>query len=318
MEQVPVPASLVLKQEADTQELSAPADSVGTAPAAPARLDKAIAGSCSASAAQGPLAGLPEDPHTAKPDVQSASALISKPCQGQTLLQCKIFHPPFPQTSALLCTRVGGNTDRAATCAAGNQHVHRPAAASVTIHKQNVLHGDSGEAVHRSAPAVSVPVRSLQRQASQCGTAKRTLPGDLPTARGLNGLLLSRGQKRKAASIRLPSSEPQVVTIDLTMSDDDSADKVLGNTKRIKAEAAEHARGHTDHADSLALMVQEVNRRLAEKPITMEQLQKLQDAIDGVSELRTLQPQELTHVLTSIGRLETVQKIFVRQYLNSV
>lgn len=114
------------------------------------------------------------------------------------------------------------------------------------------------------------------------------------------------------------SPDPQVATLDLTMSDDDSAEKVLGNNKRIKAEAAEDAPGRTDSAGSLALMVQEVNRSLAEKPITMEQLHRLQDAIDGVSELKALQPQELTHVLTSIGNLEVVQKIFVRKYLNTV
>lgn len=97
------------------------------------------------------------------------------------------------------------------------------------------------------------------------------------------------------------------------MSDDDSAD-----TKRVKAEPPEGADDYTDHADSLALMVQEVNRSLAGNPITMEQLQRLQDAVDGVSELKDLQAQELTHVLAAVGSLETVQKIFVRRYLRSV
>ena len=100
------------------------------------------------------------------------------------------------------------------------------------------------------------------------------------------------------------------------MSDDDSAGGVSSNAKRIKAELQEHVHGHTDHADSLAFMVQELNNRdLQDKPISMKQLQNLQDAIDGVTELKALQPQELTHVLTSVGKLEPVQKIFVRQFL---
>ena len=118
----------------------------------------------------------------------------------------------------------------------------------------------------------------------------------------------------------MPSSALQGEAIDLTISDNDTADTVAGNTKRTKAEPSEHARSHTDHADSLALMVQEVNERLTGKQITMEQLQRLQAAVDGVMELKALQsqPQELTHVLTSIGSLEVVQKIFVREYLNNL
>lgn len=320
LEQGQAPASLVLKQEADSQELPAPAHSVGNPPAAPARLGKAVPGSSSAFAAPNPTADFPEDLHTATPDVkqtkpavQSASVLNSRPCQGQALLKRNIFHPPFFQPLAQLCTKAGGNTDSAASCAAGNQHAGSSAGASVTtLNKKIVTPSNSGQ-VQTSAPADSVPARRLQGQACQCGTANRALPGDLPTPRGLNGLLLSRSQKRKATHVHVPSSESQAVTVDLTISDDDSA-----VTKRAKAEPLEHAHDHTDHADSLELMVQEVNRRLAGNPITMEQLQKLQNAVECVSELKVLQFQELTHVLTSVGSLGPYQKIFVRQYLESV
>lgn len=327
---MPLPAGHVLKQEAVSEELPALADSVGTAPAASAQLNKAVAPASSSFAARGRPEGVadcPEDTHTAtphvkdtKPAAQSASALVIRHCQGQLFLQRKIFHPPCSQTSNQLYTGVGGSTDSPVTSAGGKEHVHSPEGANVTTSKQSVTLSGSGEAVHRSASAAGVPAGSLQ-EASQWRTAKRALPEDLPAPKGLNGLLLSQSRKRsqkRRATTPVPSPASQAAPVDLTMSDDDIVDSYAGNTKRIKSESREHVHGHSDRPGSLALMVQMVNRRLAETKITVDQLQRLQDAVDDVSELKALQPQELTHVLTSVGGLEIYQKIFVREYLNSL
>lgn len=305
------------KDQADL-ETPAPSHMVGNAPTAPFRLDQAVAGSSSpvaAVAAPAPQASCPgnspaatADVKVAKPAVQSASMSAAGP-SNQTLLHRQIFRPPFSQTSAQ-CTRAGGTGDISAACAAGGQHLHSPAHANVATSKQNVTPSDLRQAVHPSAPAIDVSVKAEPGQASEGGTANRPLPGVLA---GLDKVLLSRSQKRKATLSLKPEAEP----IDLTMSDDNSADRVSGGAKRVKAELQEHVHGRTDHADSLAFMVQELNNRdLKQKPISMKQLQNLQAAVDGVTELKALQPQELTHVLTSVGKMKPVQKIFVRQFLN--
>ena len=91
----------------------------------------------------------------------------------------------------------------------------------------------------------------------------------------------------------------------------------VGASKRVTA-AQEDAHGHMHHPESLAAMVQEVNTSLKGKPIGWAQLQRLQKVVASVSELRQLQPQELTDVLTSVGNLETIQLIHVRRYLYCV
>ena len=300
-------------------EGSTPAHSASNAPVAPAMQDKAAGGPSSAFAdAQG--LNCPQDLPRAttyvkevKPVVHAAPTLTSKLCQAQALLQRHVFHPLAAQTSAQLCTSVDNNRDSPANCADGSQRLPSPAQAHATTSKQIGHPHDSGEAVNKSAPAAGVSGGCSQGQASQGNTIRRALPGHL---RGLNGPLLSRSCKRKATPTPLPPLEPQQpASIDLTMSDDDIADIITATTKRIKAEPQEGVHGHTCHADSLALMVQEVNMSLKEKPISKDQLQRLQDAVDSVGELQTLNRQELTDVLTSIGMLESIQKIHVRQYL---
>lgn len=315
-EQMPVSPSM---DQAD-QEIPGLSHIVGNARTTAFRLDEAVAVSSPAVAAPDPQANRPEnsaaataDVKVAKPAVQSPSMFTSGPLQGAALLRCKIFRPPFAQTSAQ-CTRAGGNGDGSATCAAGSLHLHRPAGANVATPKQKVTPSDMKQAGHPSAPAIDVSVKAEPEQICDGGRAPGALLELLTVPRGLNGALLSRPHKRNASLSLKPQAEP----IDLTMSDDDNADKVSADTKRIKAELQEHVHGHTDHADSLAFMVQELNNRdLQDKPISMKQLQNLQNAIDGVTELKALQPQELTHVLKSVGKLEPVQKIFVRQFLNA-
>ena len=55
--------------------------------------------------------------------------------------------------------------------------------------------------------------------------------------------------------------------------------------------------------DSIALLVQVVNRNLKDKSISEDQLQQLQ-AVDSEDELLSLDHTELTYVLKSIGRMD--------------
>lgn len=316
--QTPIPPS---KEQAD-QEIPGSSHTVGNAQTAPLSLDEAVVGSSSpvaAVAAPALQANCPESAaaatgnvKSAKPAVQSASMFNSGPSQGEALLHRQIFRPPFSQTSAQ-CTGAGGVGDISAAYAAGSQPQNSPEGANADTSKQDTTPSDLRQAVHPSAPAVDVSVKAEPGQAAEGGTANRALPGLLAASGRLDGALLSRSRKRQGSLSLKPPAEP----LDLTMSDDDCAEKVSGDAKRIKAELQEHVHGHIDHADSLAFMVQELNNRdLKQKPIRMEQLQNLQNAVAGVTELKALQPQELTHVLTSVGKLEPFQKIFVRQFLN--
>ena len=110
----------------------------------------------------------------------------------------------------------------------------------------------------------------------------------------------------------LPSESPALYK-DCEMECGDHFLDRVGASKRVTAALQEDAQGHMHHPESL-----EVNSSLKGKPIGLAQLQRLQKVVASVSELRQLQPQELTDVLTSVGNLETIQLINVRRYLYGV
>ena len=315
------------------QERHVPGHSVCSALAAPARLVETTAGPSTAFAEQGCTAQCPEDSpaatshvNEAKPIVPSALTAVSEPHQsGQRLIP----RAPLFQALSKLCTAYSVKREDPAECSDGNQHVHRPTPASAAqrpIHSPDSNEAErravpasvhsrhSGEAEHRAAPAIA-PSGCVQQLASQVNTARLSSPRRLTAPQGLNGPLLSRSRKRKATAPPVPPPEPQeAATIDLTMSDDDIPDTNSNEDRQLEA-APQGAHGLETH-ESLAVMVQVVNMDLKEKPILEEQLASLQDAVDSVSELKSLRRHELTDVLASVGKLKPIQMIRVRQYLN--
>lgn len=324
-EQVSEPADPVTHD----QERLLPGHSVCSALATPARLAEAAAGPSTAFAAQGCTAeSLEESPAAAthptetklivpsalmvtKLIVPSDLMVVSKAHQGAETLQRPRSPPPLFQSLAKLCTAYSGNRGDPANCTDSKQPVLRPTDA--TAAGEIVPSRDSKQADHRAAPARG-PTRGLQQPASKVNIAKLSPLCCLAAPQGLNSPLLSR--KRKATVPPVPSPEPQQAgSIDLTMSDDDIADTVSKKDRQIKVVPV-GAPGPLDHPNSLAQMVQVANRNLEEMPILEEQLRSLQNAVDSVSELKSLQRQELTDVLKSIGKLQPIQMIRVRQYLH--
>lgn len=321
-----IPGGLQLKSEpADPvthdQECLVSGHYVYSALAAPACLAEATAGPSTAFAGQDSttespqesLAGAAAQSPETKPIVPSALRVVSKPHQGAEPLQRPLSPPPLFHSLSKLCTAYSGNGEKPTDHPDSQQPVHRPTDA--TAAGETIPSRDSNEAEHRAALARG-PTGCLQQLAPQVTTARLSSLRRLAAPQGLNGPLLSRPRKRKATAPPVLSPEPrQAACIDLTMSDDDMADTVSEEKQQIQV-APPGAHGPLDHPDSLAQMVQWANMNLEEKPILEEQLQSLQGAVDSVRELQSLQRQELTDVLESIGKLQPIQMIRVRQYLH--
>ena len=312
------------------QESHVPGHSVWSALAAPTRLVETAAGPSTAFPEQSCTAHCPEDSpvatshgNEAKPIVPSALTAVSEPNHSG---QRSSPRPPLFQTLSKLCTAYSVKREDPAECSGSKQHVHRPTPASAAgqpIHytdsneaeAASVHCRNSEEAEHRAVPA-SGPSGCVQQLASLVNTARLSSPGRLAAPQGLNGPLLSRSRKRKATAPPVPPAESQeAATIDLTMSDDDIPDMNSNEDRQLEA-APQGAHGQLETHESLAVMVQVVNMDLKEKPILEEQLASLQDAVDSVSELKSLRRHELTDVLASVGKLKPIQMIRVRQYLN--
>lgn len=295
----------------------------------PARLVQAAAGPSNAfaGAGLGPMAKYLEDPPVAtahmnetKPVLQPASQTMMKsdhkPHENAEWLPRPISRPPPFQVAAKRFKTYSSTCDNLANCTDSSQHVPQPK--GVTAAGQTIPSLTPRDNEHQAAPP-SVQNGCLQQLASQINTARSSPHCYLSKPKGMNGPLMSRPQKRKAVAAPVLSSTPSqaaTASIDLTMSDDDIADTISNNDKQTEA-APQSALDPVSCTKSLALMVQVVNTNLKEKPILEEQLQRLQNAVDSVSELESLEPQELTDVLRSVGKLNTIQMIRVRQHLRS-
>ena len=93
---------------------------------------------------------------------------------------------------------------------------------------------------------------------------------------------------------------------------------MITNRKKIKSEPQAEQGVPGNRQDSIALLVQVVNRNLKDKSISEDQLQQLQAAVDSVDELLSLDRTELNYVLKSIGRMDAFQMICVRKYLGGL
>lgn len=253
-----------------------------------------------------------------KPVLQPASQTMlksdHKPRENAEWVPRPISQPPPFQVAAKRFKTYSSICANLASCTNSSQHVPQPK--GVTAAGQTIPPLTPRDSEHQAAPP-SVQKGCLLQLASQINTARSSPHCHLSTPKGLNGPLMSRPQKRKAVATPVLSSTPSqaaTASIDLIMSDDDIADTISKNDKQVEA-APQSALDPVSCTKSRVLMVQVVNTNL--KPILEEQLQRLQNAADSVSELESLEPKELTDVLRSVGKLSTIQMIRVRQHLRS-
>ena len=169
-------------------------------------------------------------------------------------------------------------------------------------------------------------IGQFQGLASTTSSTAKSLSHDPSAApRGLNGPLLSHPRKRKTPDSAVRAShlqdrstghgkaapEPQFTVV---LGPADSVKRVKVGTQ---ATAPEQSKPPASQ-DSLAVMVETVNRSVSGKAVSQEQLRQLQDAVDGVDELLSLERMQLTNVLKSVGNMEYEQMIMVRKYLGNL
>ena len=252
------------------------------------------------------------------PSSQCTSVLTNKLCQGQMLLQGQLFRQPV-QALLVQPSTFSSRSGNASCAIGGDARQHPlPGTKSHTYTAEQTV-ADVATVSKEPTKGGSKACSQLQHEAGR-KHSKMASAGTSPFSapRGLNGLLLSRSCKRKSPSAALQPASSQMqaasTAIDLTYSEDDApkSEGLSEGNKRIKKGLQTDA---NMDAESVQIMVEQVNQNLKEKPISVTQLEKLQSVVDNVCELRLLQRSELTDVLKRIGQLETIQMIYVRRYL---
>ncbi len=195
------------------------------------------------------------------------------------------------------------------------------------------------EATKGSRPLQSISTGPPKGQAVT-GSQLQAPSLDPPVApRGLNGPLLSHPRKRKTPDALITASQLQHRMPNKDSSGSAVKAEIIDRVKRVKTEtqAERVLSGSFDcveltqrelqpqqrvssgsSPDSLDVMFKKVNCFLQDEAISQEQMRLLQRAVDHVDELKGLERDRLTRVLKSIGKMDSFQRIAIRNYLTGL
>ncbi len=195
------------------------------------------------------------------------------------------------------------------------------------------------EATKGSRPLQSISTAPPKWQAVT-GSQLQAPSLDPPVApRGLNGPLLSHPRKRKTPDASFTASQLQHRLPNKDSSGSAVKAEIIDRVKRVKTETqAERVMSgsfdcvdltqrelqpqqhvsSSSSPDSLDVMFKKVNCFLQDEAISQEQMRLLQGAVDHVDELKGLERDRLTRVLKSIGKLDSFQRIAIRNYLTGL